>query len=872
VPGDLGTETWATSGATLEATSSPSSPTISPERLRAAESTGALERVLSAASSADSFAAMLDTDDMALSMNSGMNEPWETSLVDGAAEQQAYCDENLFSSSEEPQQQPPLGDAALTRSEPQDTGMLTVTTSISEMCLTRSAVPNLEPTTSLIDEMARAGAADPLDEDTDFEARGDQLHNSPRLLRQYSVYWAAYDTLEQHEQKAAAFLTQPARAATAADDDIRDALREFVARCRSSEHTQGVFLPDDNAWTFMRRASDALHAVGILTPAQAQTLEHDVAQAEPAAWVPSLTLTEPEPEPSPSPAPRKQRSRGTPGSERAAKYVPAAGPRIAKGVRTAPPAKTTPSSDPYDRNALTWEEDQWSWRHNLGGGSPEEEDPPRRGGAGGGQAFMRPPHIPAGQPEWSGPGVRNKERRYSYSGICKPAGEGPALRCDKCKQFFFLDELGPKTLTEGFLPHQRNYSFSCAWCNKESSGKSVECFELKKPLMYEAIVDAMLNMMYEHKRREFKESEIRTYLFHHWNTLMFGWDPLVAERSPTGKGKKFRSGGSIAPEINKKSSKSKKCTYFVFESSTIMGKEAYRRLCHLEPRQPMEMLRPEEDWNDTDTSAIQIVRTVDLSVSPKPAAMAAAGPYTTMPQNPAAGIDDVELASQHAPWEASRPAATGLVLIDDTVSDHRDETVGTEEQRGNLSAKDRLVHLDSRSKADPAGGARTRMRTPRPSASEEISAELAVPASDPAVQILGVLSERLQTVIGWDALIGEQKEALLSGVGTSARILSLLDRLIELSLVSVLELFCAVATALRDRRLLETAAVSSRESWGAEAFSELESSWDISSQTAQRQTVAKFVDGLGEAGAMKALRVAVEMIVQKSVLCGGEMP
>ena len=62
---------------------------------------------------------------------------------------------------------------------------------------------------------------------------------------------------------------------------------------------------------------------------------------------------------------------------------------------------------------------------------------------------------------WNKPHTRNNENKYSYSGSCRPAGQGPALRCTSCKNFFFLVELGDGLLTPGFLPHQRNYKFTC---------------------------------------------------------------------------------------------------------------------------------------------------------------------------------------------------------------------------------------------------------------------------------------------------------------------------------------------------------------------------------------------------------------------------
>merc|ERR1711907_266021 len=125
-----------------------------------------------------------------------------------------------------------------------------------------------------------------------------------------------------------------------------------------------------------------------------------------------------------------------------------------------------------------------------------------------------------------------------------------------------------------------------------SGGRLEETFELTKPKAFQAMVDAMLNMMYEFKRQDFKELEVRTYIFHHWNTLMFGWPPLEAERSPTGRGKKFRNGNSFQPEFHKKSSKHRKCKEPVFQSSK--DRDACYRLCDLRPRQPMNILQSGE--------------------------------------------------------------------------------------------------------------------------------------------------------------------------------------------------------------------------------------------------------------------------------------
>ena len=146
-------------------------------------------------------------------------------------------------------------------------------------------------------------------------------------------------------------------------------------------------------------------------------------------------------------------------------------------ARTAAPLASTPSKPPYDMSKLMWNE--------------------RR--------------------------TRNNKRQYSYSGRTKE--KVSALCCTHCRQWFYLDEINhARLLPPGFLEHQRNYRFSCAWCCSRlklgrssrtgSSGDTVasaaradssatettdsswvEQFELTKPKKYEAIVDAFLNLM-----------------------------------------------------------------------------------------------------------------------------------------------------------------------------------------------------------------------------------------------------------------------------------------------------------------------------------------------------------------------------------------
>lgn len=462
----------------------------------------------------------------------------------------------------------------------------------------------------------------------------------------------------------------------------------------------------------------------------------------------------------PSLKPSPKSGRRTP-SERSAKYVPAAGPEIKPELRTCLAKATTPASPSYNRRALTWD------------------------------------------------GARNTQQRYSYTGSCRPAGEGPAVRCNNCKQFYFIDELGANTLTQGFLPHQHNYEFACAWCNHESSGKLEETFQLKKPLLFEAMVDAVLNMMYEYKRQHFKEDEIRTYLFLHWNTLMFGWPPLEAERSRTGEGTKFRKGGSLAPELYKKSAKNPKCKKHIFQSP----RGTYYELCDQKPRQPMDMLRPGEQWDTTSTDPLQIVRSVE-------------------PQ--------------------------------------RDDS-NTQERRPGVKAKS-MGRLLSRSAVEPgASGAKKHSRTPRPSAEAAalLGARLALPEDDPGVAILAELQEQLQQRMEWAVLLEQQTADIERNAGTPGRVCNLLDKLFELrDLVSTTDVLCAAAVALRKGRLLEKAVQLSRESWSTQAFSKLEEAWEVLQQSlaGQRRIVEQFVEALGQDGATKAFSQAVEICCQDMVI------
>jgi len=148
-----------------------------------------------------------------------------------------------------------------------------------------------------------------------------------------------------------------------------------------------------------------------------------------------------------------------------------------------------------------------------------------------------------------------------------------------------LDELGDDLLTVGFLPHQRNYRFTCAWCSEACSGDFRETFQLEKPKIYEAIIDAFLNLMAEHKRLDYKVADVQRFLFAHWNTLMFGWPPLEAERNRSGVGQPRRS---IAPEITKHSPRNrnhKGPPSLDFKDGEIKDT---RRLYDLRPRQPMD--------------------------------------------------------------------------------------------------------------------------------------------------------------------------------------------------------------------------------------------------------------------------------------------
>lgn len=192
---------------------------------------------------------------------------------------------------------------------------------------------------------------------------------------------------------------------------------------------------------------------------------------------------------------------------------------------------------------------------------------------------------------WNERRTRNDKRQYSYSGSNKE--KVSSLRCSHCQQWFYLDEInGPELVPVGFLAHQRNYRFSCAWCCSHAWGNGcggrhepkstdpswVERFELTKPKKYEAIVDAFLNLMAsaQPRRKEFKVSEIKDYLLAHWDPLLPGWE---RPRELTGEGKPF----DIAPYFNKKG-----------EFSQV--RKPYWQLTDRRPFQPFEMLLPHESW------------------------------------------------------------------------------------------------------------------------------------------------------------------------------------------------------------------------------------------------------------------------------------
>ena len=99
--------------------------------------------------------------------------------------------------------------------------------------------------------------------------------------------------------------------------------------------------------------------------------------------------------------------------------------------------------------------------------------------------------------------MRNVEGRYSYSGSSRQV---PAVRCggctkkkgaapDGCQQWFYIDELA--AAPESFRPWQRNYSFTCKWCHPAGA----EVLELTKCEKYDCMIDAFLNLMYAHSRR-----------------------------------------------------------------------------------------------------------------------------------------------------------------------------------------------------------------------------------------------------------------------------------------------------------------------------------------------------------------------------------
>ena len=120
---------------------------------------------------------------------------------------------------------------------------------------------------------------------------------------------------------------------------------------------------------------------------------------------------------------RLERLARPPAPHREVRHVTAAGPPIAPGPRKGRPLASTPAVPAYAVEGLLWNRTR----------------------------------------------SRNSENRYSYSGTWK--NHTAALRCARCQQFFFVDEIGAGLLPEGFLPHQRNYRFNCAWC--EPTGAEV---------------------------------------------------------------------------------------------------------------------------------------------------------------------------------------------------------------------------------------------------------------------------------------------------------------------------------------------------------------------------------------------------------------
>ena len=668
--------------------------------------------------------------------------------------------------------------------EPAHSGLSSVASDPSlELDITSSAWQDLDA--------AASGSDDGLDDVLRNESIMNQLSVSPHRQGEEKLYWGTFEALAEHEQHIETILrssrtTQP-RLVGCLDEATRQMLQQFFAICHDKMHTPGVYHPEESDWAFMKKAKVAVTST--LGPMQVQ----------------AVTEATPEPEPAPEPAqPQPPRRRGaagrdtptprsSPPGQRRAMYVPAAGPLVPVGLRRCRPAAGTPRSSGYDRSTLTWNE--------VG---PD------------------------------GSNVRNAQDCYSYSGTsCCSAidgSPGPALRCQGCSQFFFQAELGADLLTPGFLPHQRNYTFTCGWCSDDFH----EEFQLTKPLLFEGVKDVFLNLMATHKRQDYKAAELQRYLFAHWNTLMFGWPPLEAERDPNGAGKKYRS---IAPELSKKSIKKLPAALAQFQDGE---KATYFRLYdqQLRPSQPMEMLRPGETWDNTCET--------ELFPSPRPTGGGA--------------------AMSVLPWSVSKQTKPAAV----------------QRKRGDSIDLDStgLDRNNSRSNVDPIRGHRQRLRTPR---STDAAVAVVVDAvmqpaepqlaeSDLGMQIIAALSEKLGQALS-GIVAAHNADVLTAGVGTPARVTKLLRRCCEAT-TSAADVFFAAVTVLGPRAcmgrgLLETAAKLSCKDpdlddlvWIPGAFEDLQESWvqeAFVTDDQKRVTIAKLVGGLGEQGAAKALCAAVKL-------------
>ena len=767
----------------LGRTSSPASPTASPERV-AREAAGAVGGV--DGSTLERGISNISTDSFSFDDDTIGDLTHTTSLMCLESSAPAGAYQGLGATSSEEASPAPATAAAQPdmmnlSAEPfaMDDAMDSTHSDLSSVDSSERA---LNITSSAWQELgaASAGSDDLIGDDLNHDSIMDQLAVSPRRQREVKLYWQTFEALAEHAEHVEAIVrsatTQPT--ASGFDEATRRTLHQFFALCRDMSHTPGVYHLEESDWAFMKQAKAAVTS----------TLGAKEVQA--------VTEAAPEPEPARAPEKRAARTpRGSPPGERRAMYVPAAGPIIPDGLRRSQPASGTPQSPGYNRRTLTWNE--------VG---PDGLD------------------------------VRNAQGCYSYSGTsCCSAIDGSAraaLRCQDCSQFFFQDEVGADLLTPGFLPHQRNYTFKCGWCCSDTSGDFHEEFQLTKPKLFDAIVDVFLNLMAVHKRQDYKVAELQQYLFAHWNTLMFGWPPLEAERDPNGAGKKYRS---IAPEINKKSTIAKKPSLpYQFQ---VGEKNTYKRLFEQGPRQPMEMLKPGETWDNTCEKA--------LFASPRPAPVRPA---------PVGG------------------GAAAMSFLPATVSDQAKHS-SVRRPRGDSID---LVGTNSRSDVDPSRGSKTRARTPRsvpvvvdaimhPAEPEQLA------DSDVGMRIIAALSEQLRALGAGqqcylDVVAAHNADAFTAGVGTPARVTNLLRRCCE-AMTSASDVFFAAVTVLgpqacQGRGLLERAAVLSREDWVTAAFEDLQESWveeAFASDDQKRVTIAKFVEGLGEAGAVTALCDAVDM-------------